>query len=357
MVNFLLWLRDMVSKKKSGSRRLCLLVLANSTLCVGWMQTLKDEGLAPDDRHWQNGKQMKVLNLSKGAGEPSSAVVQSHDVVIVSAHAFGTQSTPWMCKYKWHTVVADEAHDFLRGTKGPSFSLTLQNWYILQRQANSVFLLTGTPYTTDVKFDVERVLQAIASEDVRANWGPEYTDEGMRELLRPWQHKGMRKAEPALGLRNDEIAKGIAQKLALYTLRRDENSRIRGAPAMYDFLKDCRRMEEPLHHGEDGKEVAELRAIYEATWRHPGTLSMHFNEKMRCLSYAKRYQGWVSKGGTKQWWEDFTLEEAAELIRPRRLIQILEEAKQGGHKVVIFVHRVFLLELACKVLSSPVRLF
>jgi hypothetical protein len=146
-----------------------------------------------------------------------------------------------------------------------------------------------------MKFDVERILQAIAPSNVRGKWEPNYTDEGMHRLLEPWYPRQSKlEGEPAI--QNSERAKGIAGKLALFTLRRDERSVIRGGAAMYDYVKDSKRHEEPLRYTVGDREVDELKRIYEELWVKKGVLSSHFNDKMRCLVYAKRYARWNSKG-------------------------------------------------------------
>lgn len=72
-------------------------------------------------------------------------------------------------------------------------------------------------------------------------------------------------------------------------------------------------------------------------------------ETLRCLAYSLRYPDWVKSGGSKSFWNDYTLREARSHVRTRRLIEILKEGKQTGNCVVVFCHRVFLLELSAKV--------
>ena len=51
-------------------------------------------------------------------------------------------------------------------------------------------------------------------------------------------------------------------------------------------------------------------------------------------------------------WDNYTVQEAQSYVRTRRFIEILKEGKQSGNRVVVFCHRVFLLELSAKVQNS-----
>ena len=72
-----------------------------------------------------------------------------------------------------------------------------------------------------------------------------------------------------------------------------------------------------------------------------------------CLSYSSRYtrKRWPETGRTQGWWDDFTLQDAMEYERGRRLVKILREAKRAGKKPLILTYYQFHQQLAAKVLS------
>lgn len=354
-VNFLLSLKEKVNNDSEvGSRLLCLLVICSQSLEVGWREALEDNDVIKTQRHWKPGHKLSVLSLIGQRTPPSIDTLQRYDIIMLTAHDLQTPNA-WFCQTRWYTVIADEAHEFLRGQSG-NISATLMNWYALQRQAKSIFLLTGTPYTTNIKFDVKRILQAIASNTVRQEWGPEYSDDGIEELLQPWNdrmHGKFFRNEEARNKaveQNSSSAGEIAKKMSLYTIRRDENSRIRGKPILRDYVGDCKRFEDPLEL--DRRELQERMTLYNEKY---GKLRLNkgSTETLRCLAYSLRYPDWVTRlGGSKTFWNDYTLQEARSYVRTRRLIEILREGKQTGNRVVVFCHRVFLLELSAKVQYS-----
>ena len=222
-----------------------------------------------------------------------------------------------------------------------------------------MFLLTGTPYTTDIKFDVKRILQAIAPDNVRWGWGHNYSDDGIDELLAPWDdhlHGKTFQSEEARKQavkHNTSTAEEIAKKMVLYTIRRDEKCRIQGNVILRDYIGECKHLEDSLVPNDNGKEVQERMKVYSERY---GKLrvSGKSSEMLRCLAYSLRYPDWaVLKGReTKTFWNNYTLQEARSHVRTRRLIEILKEGRQSGNQVVVFCHRVFLLELAAKVQDS-----
>ena len=138
--------------------------------------------------------------------------------------------------------------------------------------------------------------------------------------------------------------------MVLYTIRRDEKCRIQGNVILRDYVGECKCLEDSLVSNNNGKEVLERMKVYGERY---GKLrvSGKSSETLRCLAYSLRYPDWVMlKGGeAKTFWNNYTLQEARLHVRTRRLIEILKEGKQSGNRVVVFCHRVFLLELSAKV--------
>jgi hypothetical protein len=347
-----------VSVKASDVPRqlFCLLVLCSQSLEVGWREALEDKGVLDSKRHWKPGHRLSVLSLIGQRKIPPLDTLLRYDVIMVTSYDLQV-SNPWFTQMSWYTVIADEAHEFLRGQKSGNTSETLNNWYTVQRKTQSIFLLTGTPYTTNIKFDVMRILQAIASNDVRRTWGDEYTDAGIDDLLKPWDDrlhgKSFRNEElrsKAVEL-NSTTAAEIAAKIALYTIRRDESSRIRHRPVLRDYVGECQRLETPLEPNDDGREYEARMRLYNAQY---GKLRLNkgSTETLRCLAYSLRYPDWVKGGSSTKFWNDYTLEEAQQHVRTKKIIEILKEGKRTGNRVVVFCHRVFLLELSAKVTNS-----
>lgn len=262
-MNFLLSLKEKVKPESDVSQRLlCLLVICSQSLEVGWREALEDKNIVESQQHWKPGRRLSVLSSIRQRNPPSLEKLRHYDVIMITSYDLQTPNA-WFSRTPWHTVIADEAHEYLRGQRSGNTSETLTNWYIIQRNTKSVFLLTGTPYTTNIKFDVKRILQAIASDDVRRRWGEEYSDDGIEELLRPWDDrlhgKSFRNEETRNKAveQNSTLAGEIAKKIALYTIRRDESCRIRGEPVLRDYVGECKRFEDSLEPSDDGRELEE----------------------------------------------------------------------------------------------------
>src|SRR5205814_1841439 len=62
--------------------------------------------------------------------------------------------------------------------------------------------------------------------------------------------------DPAVAAHQESLRAAVKDKLALFMIRRDENSRIRDKPVMIDYFKRCTVFEEPLVPSDNGKEAA-----------------------------------------------------------------------------------------------------
>jgi hypothetical protein len=96
-----------------------------------------------------------------------------------------------MAQTRWHTILPDEGHDYLRGqhnARPGEMSPTLKNWRLLQYQTNSIFVISGTPFVTKVSYGFAAITKSVAKEQLtRATWGPEFTDAGLSELTEHWK--------------------------------------------------------------------------------------------------------------------------------------------------------------------------
>jgi len=99
----------------------------NSPLIVAWLNTLNNDTLRnnlksesdyDEERSWQTGKGLRVWNVAKqGIPRPNSdGLYADVDVVLITASSLQVDPVAsWVTKTKWHTVLADEGHDYLRG--------------------------------------------------------------------------------------------------------------------------------------------------------------------------------------------------------------------------------------------------
>lgn len=366
-MNFILWLKRNLRQNPPTSppdrRNLCLLVVFNGPLVLAWLNTLNNKISEGQDRCWKDRRGLRVWNATDPKSpEPDmdlDGVFVGTDVVLITAATLQCDpSSCWVTSTKWHTVLADEGHEFLRGqhnSRPGELSLTLRNWYTLQHKTTSIFVITGTPFVTKISYDVVAITKAVARESVRRMWGPEYTDAGLSDMVKGWRDGGM-VAGLAGAAEQEQIRDKIKDKLALFMIRRDENSRIRGEPVMTDYFKNCRVFEQPLVPTDNGAEFAERERLYKQRYSQSSqTLTKARNDHMRCLCWSYRFFSWTSAEGQKaQFWADFTLKEAQNQIRTRALIDILKRGKKTGNGVIVFVQRTFQAELCVKA-SHPFR--
>jgi len=276
------------------------------------------------------------------------------DVVLITSQTLQSSRGNWIFESDWHTVIADEAHDFLRGQQTTQ-SHTLKMWCLLQRQTTSMFILTGTPFMTKITHDFVAITKAVALNSKRGSWSPDCTDEGLSKLIQGWvgvaDRRYQREEERQLTIRRK-----MTETLAIFTIRRDEKSVVHGKKVMKDFLNSCHNIEDPLRPGDNGAEVREQDSIY-ADWRgQSGTrLTQQRNDDMRCLCFSYRFVQWVhcsNDTDRARIWDSYSLAEAQSQIRTRALVGELRLAKATGNKIIIYVQRRFQAELVLKVRTS-----
>ena len=361
-MSFIKWLLDQISKDDTSERRnLCLIVMHNKNLIPGWLKTLNNDAtLSKHDYMWQTEKGLRVFDGTKPRSKPplKDGVLSNCDVALVLASQLSANPSgpsPWFTTVRWHTVIADEAHDFLRGQHNKAGhcppSNTLIHWMRLQQKTNSIFLLTGTPFITNVPYDFTAITKAIAPESKRKSWSLDCTDEGLDALRREWIQDTSGKSVQLIEKQKHLVDK-MAQLLAIYTLRRDAKSVIRGVPVMEDYLGKCVALDDPLPFKE--AEYNRTKRLYQQTWGTLRSVNNHFNDRMRCLVWSHRYVRW--KGGAKNRaiaWDGYTLQEArTESSRAAAVIDELLNCKANGKGVLLFYSRIFVGEWALKVTST-----
>jgi hypothetical protein len=335
---------------------------------IAWLNTLNNNSLwnsgmvaaeYEKERCWQPKKGLQVWDVNR-QGIPkanSSGIYEGIDVVLITASALQIDPVScWVNQTKWHTILADEGHDYLRGqhnARPGSQSLTLRNWYTLQRRTKSMFIITGTPFVTKISYDVVAITKAVAHEEIRRCWGVEYTDAGLEALVRGWRSE-LSTMDPSFQRQQAKIRDTVKDKLGLFMIRRDENSLIRGKHVMTDYFKLCTVYEEPLKPTDDGKEAMYREGLYRKSFHNSESITKTRNDNMRCLCWSYRFIAWhkITNRERAVFWRDFTLEEAQRQIRTRELIKILKQAKRTHNGIILFVQRTFLAELCIRV-SPP----
>jgi hypothetical protein len=314
------------------------------------------------ERCWKAKKGLRVWDVTS-QGVPKSnenGIFEDVDVVLITASSLQTDPTQcWVTQIKWTTVLADEAHDYLRGqhnARPGSQSLTLKNWHALQHLTKSIFLITGTPFVTKISYDVVAITKAVAREEIRRCWGKEYSDAGLEEMVRGWK-SDLSNIDPDIRRQQEELRTNVKDKLALFMIRRDENSTIRGQHVMRDYFRECTVSEDTLVATDGGKEVREREEVYRHAFTNSDSMTKTRNDNMRCLCWSYRFIQWkdLSDRGRAAFWDDFSLSEVERHIRTRALVQILKQGKTSGNGVIIFVQRTFQAELCLK--ASPLSPF
>jgi len=179
---------------------------------------MSNAGVPERKQFWQPGaRALNVLDCTewtKHRTPPTVADLAHIDVVMVTSSMLAALEDLWVVRVQWHTVVADEGHDYLRGQHNKAaISYIIQKWHKLQQRTQSCFVLSGTPFVTKVSYDAVRMIEAIASPTVRAKWGVEYTTEALNVLFDGWNSDGRveKAAQYAEVLARMHITSGPAQ--------------------------------------------------------------------------------------------------------------------------------------------------
>ena len=259
---------------QTDNRNLCLLVVYNSPLIMAWAETMNNgKFTAPqfaDRRFWKDGKGLTVWDVTTQGPPNGKNGRLPYDVVMCTSQLLQNNDS-WVTKFKWHTVIADEAHEYLRGQHnkkvgpGEVASLTLKSWYKLQTCTRSMFLITGTPFVTNIRYDFVAITKAVAREDVRNRWGPLYSDDGLQQLIKGHLNNITHRNEVEMAA-HTEASNRMATAFSGFCLRRDSSSRIRNLPVIEDYIAQCRRYEEPLVPTDGGVERARREELYRKHW-------------------------------------------------------------------------------------------
>jgi hypothetical protein len=197
----------------------------------------------------------------------------------------------------------------------------------------------------------KKAVQAIASADVRARWGRDYTDAGLDKLLEGWVQNLQSKSDDIKAMQQARTSR-FAEILAPIMIRRDHSSLIRGDTVCVNWDARCLKFIQSLESRP--AEVAAREVIIRRMNPHrPNRISTKATDYHRMLSYSHRFEHYKGNKGKVSFWEDYDLAEAKNHVRTTELIRILRKGKSEGNGVIVFCERVFLAELSMKVPLTP----
>jgi hypothetical protein len=232
----------------------------------------------------------------------------------------GTRDTLTSLRFKY--LIVDECQTWVRGQ--PSHLSNQLHFYRtrLLPKADAVYLLSGTPFPGQMRFDFIETIKSLACSARREKWSIKfsnedepsfcYSDEALKALDEKWVETPMDKK---------------AQMLVPILLRRTGTSLIDKEPVMVNYMA-------MLHEVDDGDIL--VKDIYEEMTVRNAILDRLFTEKRsstdrytlgRWLAWTSQVtkRDWSNSGrNNPRWWDNFTLEDASEFERGRRLVQILK---------------------------------
>jgi hypothetical protein len=253
-------------------------------------------------------------------------------------------------------MIVDESHGWVRGQPG-NISNQLQFFRsTLLRRAQTVFLLSGTPFVGNMCFDMIETIKSIATPARRSKWyvkfhdedGSDvdpsycYTDEKLEELKRNW---------------DSTSAKQKTEMLAPLLLMRTALTEIDGVPIMPNYLAQLVENK----GGEISYKTIEQEIIYRKQLLEKYTSKPTDNNGRkgansyvlgRWLSYSPLLfeKDWIGRGRDNAvWWSGFSLADATRFERGRRLYKLLEGWRLAGKKPIVFATSVFQQQFAAQV--------
>jgi hypothetical protein len=253
-----------------------------------WMSLLGDDIQIPDSGEqselcWQDGQGLKVWNCTVRDTSKINpkGIVLGYDVVIITAHTLQDRDT-WVKRLRWSTVLADEGHEFLCGQHGKTEqSITLQNWRELQSRTKSIFIISGTPFVTNIVHDFGAMTHAVAREAVRRQWSDDCTDEGLKALVSGWIPLHDARYDK-FKVQEDNRRKTMAELLSIFMIKRTEKSIIRGQKVIQDYFKLCQ--EDIQLIAVPQVELHRRDMLFRERFTNIQKINNNRNQWMRCLS-------------------------------------------------------------------------
>jgi len=258
----------------------------------------------------------------------------------------------FIASLRFKYLIVDECQTWVRGQPGDiSNQLRFLRLNLLPR-AEAVFLLSGTPFPGKIQFDLIQTIKSLASPARRARWSVKLKDDDNHIASFLYTDNELLKLDQEWNAIPSQIK---PQMLVPILLRRTSKTTIdeeKVLPDYLDMLVGEDDGEIPLTDIKD--EVAKREVILNRV-SVAGATSTDRYTLARWLAWTSWVinHDWNKRGRNDiSWWDNFTLDNAREFERGRRLVGMLEKMKRTQRKPIIFAHAVFHQQLAAHVLLS-----
>lgn len=304
---------------------------------------VEGEKFAPD---------LRMVNLEEWMKRKNPQIV---DVIVTQKSALqrDTSIRQALAKIGFKYLIVDECHDWVRGRPSEtSNQLNFLRSSLLPR-ADAVFLLSGTPFVGRMQFDLIETIKSLANSTRRATWkaqlntNPEshettavhcYTDEQLQKLDEEWMDVS-------------HLVK--TQMLVPILLIRTPATFIDGKSIMEDFMAKIKEMNDgDITHG--NSLVLEMQQRETLLNQHETTgaskTTRYTYARWTAFSSQVITRRWNALGrDDPSWWDNFTIADACEYERGRRLVHMLQSRKQANKKTIVFASAVFHQQFAAHV--------
>jgi hypothetical protein len=271
------------------------------------------------------------------------------DVYVITVTSLQRKQTAELIRrLNFKIIIVDECHSWVRGRPGQAAAQLTEFRNLIMPKAQAVYFLSGTPFKGDFRFDAVETIKSLATPTRRNTWAVNispsgeptdepvkaYSDDALRSLYMKWE---------------GVPAEYKSQLLLPIMLRRTPQTIIEGNAVITDYLSLLTeipegRIDASAIQNEMGVRDAMVR---EAGW---GGSAKYLNGRLLAYTSLFLRRNWEAQGRREaSWWDGFTLRDAEEFERGRRLVKILKELKRRGYRPMIFAQYVFQQQFAARV--------
>jgi hypothetical protein len=292
----------------------------------------------PIVKNWiDEGKQfLPALNLVDPTKRSGSSGPVDVYVTTTSVLQRDSPTRRFIAKIPFKYTFVDEAHHWVRGKRGGEMAEQLRFFRdVLLRKVDANWLLSGTIFPGNIRFDFIETIKSLACPQRRDNWQVidgegrsflVYGDSELQLLSKDWESTHNRRK---------------TEMLVPLMLLRTEDTMIDGEPAMNGHMS-------MLEKRTDG-EISYALIKKEITDRQNAIRSVEENTKIRynlgrLYSYSSQVleRHWSETGRfDSKWWDKFTLADAKQFARGRQFVFLLSKLKKEKRKPIVFAYAVF----------------
>jgi hypothetical protein len=253
-------------------------------------------------------------------------------------------------RVRFRFLICDESHQWVRGQRKlkKANQLELFRSMILPK-AKATFHLSGTPFPYTMSFDMVETIKSLATNIIRSNWkftyrcdaGEEerfaYDDASLAELQRNWE--------------NFSSAYKSQMLIPIMMRRTKDSVDLKGNKIIPDHFKDLKYVDDGAIKIKDiGAEIKKRDGLMERFGMDNRSIDRYSHARWLAYSSWLLTHDWKGCGReNKTWWDKFTLDDAMEFERGRRLIQLLQKYRREGKRPIVFAYAVFHQQFAAKV--------